>query len=208
MNDSTAVPRRSRRASRPGTRTAAAVIAAVGLVLLAACSGSPSSAGSGTSPGAGGSATSPSAVGYSACMRSHGVPDFPDPGSGGAIPKADAQQLGVSSSQFSAAQQACQHLIPATSGSLEDQAHQCMVSGVCPQALVQQMLTAQRQFALCMRSHGLPQFPDPTLDSQGRPVFIWSISRTGMNPDSAQFQAKEAECQRLGGLGGPRELSS
>jgi hypothetical protein len=141
-------------------------------------------------------------------MRSHGVPNFPDPGSGGAIPKANAQQLGVSSSQFSAAQQACQHMLPAPGGSLEDQAHQCMVSGVCPQALVQQMLTAQQTFARCMRSHGEPEFPDPTLDSQGRPVFVWSISKTGMNPNSAQFQANEAACQRLGGLGGPRDISS
>ncbi len=208
MNDSTRVLRGSRRAWPPAARTAAVVVAAAGLAQLAACSGSPSSAGSGGSPDAGGSANSPSAVAYSACMRSHGVADFPDPGSGGAIPKADAQQLGVSSSQFSAAQQACQHLLPATGGALEDQAHQCMVAGVCPQALVQQMLTAQRQFARCMRSRGLPDFPDPTLDSQGRPVFVWSISKTGMNPDSAQFQAKEAECQRLGGLGGPREISS
>jgi hypothetical protein len=201
---------RARRWARlPAAPTAAAIIATVGLALLtAACSGSPSSAGSGGSPNAGGAANSPSAVAYSACMRSHGVPDFPDPGSGGAIPKADAQQLGVSSSQFSEAQQACQHLIPATGGSLEDQARQCMVSGICPQALVQQMLTAQRQFARCMRYHGEPNFPDPTLDSQGRPVFVWSISNTGMNPNSAQFQAKEAECQRLGGLGGPRDLSS
>jgi hypothetical protein len=208
MNDNTPVLRRPRRAWPPAARTAAAIVAAAGLALLAACSGSPSSTGSGGSPDAGGSANSASAVAYSACMRSHGVPDFPDPDSGGAIPKADAQQLGVSSSQFSAAQQACQHLIPAAGGSLEDQAHECMVSGVCPQALVQQMLTAQRQFARCMRSNGLPQFPDPTLDSQGRPIFIWSISKTGMNPDSAQFQAKEAECQRLGGLSGPREISS
>ncbi|MGH3288173.1 MAG: hypothetical protein ACRDPD_26410 [Streptosporangiaceae bacterium] len=198
-----------RRPWLPAARTVAAVIAAGVLALLtAACGGSPSSAGSGGSPNAGGSANFPSAVAYSACMRSHGVPDFPDPGSGGAIPKADAQQLGVSSSQFSAAQQACQRLLPASGGSLEDQAHQCMVSGVCPQALVQQMLTAQRQFARCMRSRGEPNFPDPTLDSQGRPVFVWSISKTGMNPNSAQFQAKEAECQRLGGLGGPREISS
>jgi hypothetical protein len=141
-------------------------------------------------------------------MRSDGVPNFPDPSSGGAIPKADAQQLGVSSSQFSAAQQACQHLIPAAGGSLEDQAHQCMAAGVCPPALVQQILTAQRKFARCMRSRGYPQFPDPTLDSQGQPVFVWSISKTGMKPKSAHFLAKEAECQRLGGLGGPRELSS
>ena len=33
----------------------------------------------------------PSAVAYSACIRSHGVPNFPDPDSSGQVPKADPQ---------------------------------------------------------------------------------------------------------------------
>src|SRR6266568_4750991 len=56
-----------------------AIIAAVGLALLAAACGSPSPAGSGGSPSAAGSAASPSLVGFSHCMRSHGVPNWPDP---------------------------------------------------------------------------------------------------------------------------------
>jgi len=68
MHHSTRVVRRARACT---VRTAAAIIAAAILALLAAaCSGNPSSAGSGGSP---------SAVAYSACMRSHGVPNFPDP---------------------------------------------------------------------------------------------------------------------------------
>jgi hypothetical protein len=141
-------------------------------------------------------------------MRSHGVPQFPDPDSSGELAKTDAQRLRVSNSQLQTAQRACQPLLPATGGSLQDQAHQCMVAADCPPALVQRMLTAQRTFARCMRSRGFAKFPDPTFDSQGRPVFVWSISTTGMNPNSTQFQAKENDCQRLGGLGGPRELSS
>jgi Secretory lipase len=46
-------------------------------------------------------------------MRSHGVPDYPDPDSSGQLPKpspANETQLGVSDSQFNAAQAACQHL--------------------------------------------------------------------------------------------------
>ncbi len=209
MNDSTRVMRRPRQARPRPARTAAAIIATAALALLAAAcsSGRPSSAGSGGSPNAGGSASSPSAVGYSGCIRSHGVPNYPDPGSGGGIPKGTAQHFGVSSSVFNGAQTACQHLLPAAGGSLQDQAYQCMVTGVCPQALVQRMLSGQGKFARCMRSHGLPKFPDPTLDSQGRPVFVWSISQTGMDPHSPQFEAKEAECQRLGGLEGAREVS-
>ena len=109
MNDSIRVRYRPRRARLRPARTAVALIAAAALALLAAtCSGSPSSAGSGGSPHAGGPGTSPSAVAYSACMRSHGVPKFPDPGSGGQVPKADPQVLGISSSQLQAAQRTCQ----------------------------------------------------------------------------------------------------
>src|ERR671937_2661545 len=99
-------------------RTAAAVIATVVLALLAACSGSGSSSG-------GGSTTSGSAVAYSACVRSHGVPSYPDPDSSGQLPKGDAEHFGVSSAQYRAAQQACRHLLP-TGGALQQQGDQCM----------------------------------------------------------------------------------
>jgi hypothetical protein len=208
MNDSTRVIRRPWRAWPPTARATAAVIAAAVLALLAgACSsGSPSSAGSGGSPNAAGSTSSPSAVGYSACMRSHGVPNFPDPDSGGAIPKADAQRFGVSSSQLQAAQQACQPLLPA-GGSLDQQTEQCMSTGNCPPALVQQILTAERKFAQCMRSHGVPKYPDPTIDSQGRPIFVFSISKDGFDPHEPQIMTKEDECQRLAPAPEPRQVN-
>src|ERR1700683_3556785 len=123
MNHRTRVMRRPRRAWPPSApRTATAVIATVVLVLLAACSGSPSSTGSG-GLSAGGSAGSPSAIAYSACMRSQGVPNYPDPDSSGQLPKGDAQQFGVSTSRYQAAQQACQHLLP-TGESLHQQEYQ------------------------------------------------------------------------------------
>lgn len=208
MNDSTHVIRRPRRAWPPGARTATAVHAAAALILLAAgCSASPSSIGPGGSLNAAGSTSSPSAVAYSACMRSHGVPSFPDPGSDGGIPKGDAQHFGVSSSQFQAAQTACQHLIPNNSGSIDQQTEQCMSTGDCPPALVQQVLNLERSFAQCMRSHGLPNFPDPTTDSQGRPIFAWSISQTGIDPHSPQYRTKEDECARLTGSPEPRQVN-
>jgi hypothetical protein len=175
-----------------------AIIAAAALVLLAAaCSASPSPSGSGGSS-AGGSAGSPSAIGYSACMRSHGVPNFPDPDSSGQLPKGDAQQFGVGASQYQAAQQACQHLLPA-GGSLHQQEYQCMQDSDCPPALVQQMLTADRQLARCMRSHGVPNFPDPTTDSNG-PVF--NITNAGISDaasHTSQFEAELDQCARVAG---------
>jgi hypothetical protein len=142
------------------------LIAAAGLALLtAACSGPPSPADPGAPPG-----TAGSAVTYSRCMRSHGVPGFPDPAPNGAIPKTTAQVMRVSGSRFQTAQGACQHLLPNATSS-QQQAQQCMQAGVCPPALVQQMMTADRRFAQCMRSHGVPGWPDPILDADGRPVF-------------------------------------
>ena len=199
MNDGARVTRRRRRAAPPTARTAAAVIATAALALLAAaCGGSGSSAGSGGSPHAGGSSSSPSGVAYSACVRSHGVPNFPDPDSSGQVPKADPQQLGVSNSHLQAAQRACQHLYPTTGGAFQQQTQQCEETGDCPQALVQQVLTTQRKYARCMRSHGVPNFPDPTIDSQGRPYF--NVSRAGLSSQythSSPFESKDRECERL-----------
>src|SRR5580704_16868087 len=85
-------------------RAAAAVIAAAAAALMAvaACSSRPSATGTGQSPNAGTSASSPDAggsantqlVAFSRCVRSDGVPDFPDPQAGASNEKfPGAQQL-------------------------------------------------------------------------------------------------------------------
>jgi hypothetical protein len=208
MNPSTRVMRRPRRAWPLAARTAAAVIATAAPVLLAAaCSGSPShtgsggsSTGSGASTNAGGSAGSPSAITYSQCMRSHGVPNFPDPASNGQVPKASAQLLGVSTSQLQAAQTACQHLYPNNGGSggvlTKDSIGQCEETGDCPQALVQAAMTALRTYARCMRSHGVPNWPDPTIDSEGRPGFDL-LHVQGFDPNSSQTSNIMQECYHV-----------
>jgi len=131
-------------------------------------------------------------------MRSHGVPNFPDPDSSGQLPKGDAQRFGVSSSQLQAARQACQQLLPNNGGAIDASSiDQCMMAGDCPGALVQQVLTEERNFAQCMRSHGVPNWPDPSIDSQGRPVFAISISKLGFDPYSPQVWAKGNHCSHL-----------
>jgi hypothetical protein len=199
MNDSTRVLRRRPRACPSAARIAPAVIATVVLVLLAAaCSGGPSSTGSGGSSTRG-SAGSPSAIAYSACMRSQGVPNYPDPDSSGQLPKGDAQQFGVSTAQYQTAQQACQHLF-STGGSLHQQEYQCMQNSDCPSALVQQMMTADRKLARCMRAHGVPNFPDPTNEGSGGPVFnITNASISDAASHTSQFEAKLTECARQAG---------
>jgi hypothetical protein len=200
MNHSARVMRQSPRVRPPAARAAAEVIAVAALALLAACGGSPSSAGSGGSSNAGGSASSPSAVAYSQCMRSHGVPDFPDPPSSGEVPKGSAQEFGVSSSQYQAAETACQNLYPTNGGSGEvltkDSLGRCEETGDCPQALVQQAMTALRTFAQCMRSHGVPNWPDPTIDSQGRPG-VNLVPMTGTNWNSPQISNTMQDCYHV-----------
>src|SRR6266536_2168452 len=95
MNDSTRVIGQSQRAWPPTARTVAAVIATAVLALLAvACSGgSPSSAGSGGSSSVGGSTNSQKALAYSRCMRSHGVPKFPDANSSNELPSGLPKSL-------------------------------------------------------------------------------------------------------------------
>jgi hypothetical protein len=122
-------------------------------------------------------------------MRANGVPKYPDPGSGGQLPKGDAQSFGVSDSTYQAAQRTCQHLLP-TGGSFDEQSHECIQAGDCPPALVQQMLTADRKFAQCMRSHGVPNWPDPTLDTNGAPVF--KVSAAGITHTQTHSPPMEA----------------
>jgi hypothetical protein len=118
-------------------------------------------------------------------MRSHGVSAYPDPNSSGQLPKitpANESQLGVSDPQFNAAQTACQRLWPYQAPT---------------QAQQRQQLTEDLKFAQCMRSHGVPNVPDPTIGPGGRVEFVISISRDGFNPRSPRIVAKAHECQHV-----------
>ena len=208
MNDSTRVMRGPRRGRPPTPRTVDAIIAMAILALVAvavtAC-GSPSPAGSGGSPAVGGSATSPSAVAYSYCMRSYGVPNFPDPPSSGQVPKADPQRLGVGSAQLRAAQRTCQRLYPSNSGAISASLVQCEETGVCPQAMVHRVMNGMLAFSRCMRSHGVPNWPDPTVDSEGRPGFNL-LHVHGFDPNSPQIDNKMQECGHVMPGGAPVPL--
>ena len=84
---------------------------------------------------------------YAKCVRTHGVPLWPAPGSGGQFYKSDLtpQQLGVSSLKVAAVQRACRSLVPTYSA---DQ----------PSSVV---ATEALRFSRCMRAHGSTNFPDP-----------------------------------------------
>jgi hypothetical protein len=147
-------------------RIAAAIVVAAGVGLLSACGGSSTTA-----------TRANGWVGYSACMRAHGVPRFPDPASGSeAPPKRSLVQLGVSSVRFESAQSACRRLLP-NGGRPPSQADQARVRA---QAL---------RFAECMRGHGLPGFPDP--GSDGR---IPDPGSVGIDQGSPKFEAANQAC--------------
>ena len=172
----------------------AALLTAIAL-LAAACGSGSSATGSGGSPDAGGPASTSSAVGYARCIRSHGVPNYPDPSSGGRLPKTSAQQLGVSGSQLQAAQRACRRLLPSTGGSLAASFQQCVATGDCPQVLVRQVMAQMLKFARCMRSHGVPNWPDPTIGRGGAPFFNGSAH--GIDDHAPRINTKIVECEHV-----------
>jgi hypothetical protein len=122
---------------------------------------------------------------YASCMRSHGVPNFPDPSGDGGIPKqaviSSMQQ--VSNSQANAAQNACRSALPA-GGSLSGQAYHPVTTH------------DQRDYlkaAACMRSHGVPNFPDPNFSGGNVSFPIPSSTDT----HSTQFNEARQTCQKL-----------
>jgi hypothetical protein len=159
-------------------RPISAIIATAGLVLLvAACDGRPSSTSQGA-PNADASANT-QWLAYSQCVRTNGVPDFPDPPSNGKPRFPAAQQLGVSSSKLQAAENACQHLQPD--------------GGSGPtQAQVQQYRNTMLVYARCMRAQGISDFPDP--DSRGH---LNIGPGTDVDVNTPQFQAAFQACQHV-----------
>ena len=208
LADSAQSPRRPQQGRLPAPRTVVAITATVVLSLVAAgCGGSSGShvaqlgstttatQGSPSSPGSGGASTaggSPASqmLAYARCMRSHGVPTFPDPVSGGQIPKAQVVAARKSNpSRFDSADSACRHLAP-NGGNGETQAQ------------IAQDWTAFRKFARCMRSHGVSNWPDPTRRSasDNRPAF--NITGVGLDGNSPERRAKAQQCASLLNLGG------
>ncbi len=188
-----------------------AVLASATL-LVAGCGGSSSSPGvahlsSNTSSNAdpsGGASSSSSPesgpptqqqmVAYSQCMRSHGVPEFPEPTEGHLIIRSgdhNGHVTGVNprSSQFQAAQKACAKLAP---------------NGGKPPSPAEQAKMQQKAllFSQCMRTHGVPNFPDPEFSHSGGGVGIRIGGKGGgpggIDPNSPQFQAAQKACQSLG----------
>jgi hypothetical protein len=78
----------------------------------------------------------------------------------------------------------------------------CSSSG-CSNSTASASLEAEAlKYAGCMRSHGEPDFPDPTVGSNGLPSFRINGS-ANLNPQSSQWKAAQQACKTdLPNLGG------
>ncbi|MGH2850626.1 MAG: hypothetical protein ACRDLP_08425 [Solirubrobacteraceae bacterium] len=118
------------------------------------------------------------ALAYARCMRSHGVPRFPDPTTSGVYPKLSLQQLGVGIAQWERAQAACRRWLPNGGNGLS-------------QSQVQQWMNGMLKFAQCMRSHGVSRWPDPVVDAGGNPEFYLNGA---VDQNAPQTKAKINAC--------------
>ncbi|HWD69167.1 MAG TPA: hypothetical protein VG293_03170 [Solirubrobacteraceae bacterium] len=171
-------------------------------IAVAACGGSSPSSGNSTSA----SARVSQQLKMARCIRAHGVPKFPDSGNGpnriqssqnangGGAVSVDGVQLGVSPQTLQKAMSACQKYAPQGPP----------ISGAQLAKLKQGAL----KMAECMRSHGVPNFPDPKITTgpggKGVAVRIGGGPRSaggggGLNPGSPAFQAAQKTCMPLMG---------
>ncbi|HEX4114525.1 MAG TPA: hypothetical protein VHY18_01465 [Solirubrobacteraceae bacterium] len=195
-------------------RTILTVAVLVGALAVAGCGGSSSSPGvahlaSSTSSGAdpGGGSSSPESessasaqqkvIAFSHCMRTHGEPEFPEPSEGRLLIHSsdhNGRVTGVNprSAQFQAASKACAKLSP---------------KGGKPPSPAEQAKLQEKalQFSQCMRTHGVPSFPDPEFSGSGGVGIRIGGGKGGptrIDPSSPQFQAAQKACQSI--MPGPK----
>jgi hypothetical protein len=121
---------------------------------------------------------------FAECLRSNGLPGFPDPGAGGAFHISSSSGVIPGSPQFQAAQKACRKFMP---------------NGGAPPSPAQQARTLDQllKYSECMRSHGITDFPDPR-SSSGRVGFSITASPGGdLDPNNPQYQAANNACENL-----------
>jgi hypothetical protein len=166
-------------------RQAMISLTAVAALALAGC-GAAAGGGGPTASGGGGGKGYDDAVKFSQCMRAHGVPNFPDPvrqGNRVELTIQKGQGVDPGSAQFKAAQRACRSLAPGGGA-----------GGTVPAKVRERALA----FSRCMRSHGVPNFPDPQFSGGGV-----RIGGAGINPNAPGFKRAQQACRALApGAGG------
>jgi hypothetical protein len=165
-------------------RTALALITMLCLAAgVAACGGASGQSG-GTATNA--KAASDQALKFAGCMRANGVPNFPDPSAGGGIQITPGSGLNPQSPAFQAAQKVCGKLLPGGGPGVRRPTKAAFAAGLA--------------FARCMRTHGLPRFPDPLASAPSSSGPIISLRGMmfkpgpGLAPQSPAFAQAASHC--------------
>ena len=117
-----------------------ALAALVAAGAIAACGSSSVSSGGRSAPNQ--AQAQQDTLNFARCMRSHGIPNFPDDLSFQGVPG-----INPSSPAFETAQTVCQHLLP--------------VKTPPPAAPSAQTHAKLLRLSNCLRAHGYPSMPDP-----------------------------------------------
>ncbi|HTW98379.1 MAG TPA: hypothetical protein VMD59_06360 [Acidimicrobiales bacterium] len=110
-------------------------------------------------------------------MRAHGIENFPDPNGQGTFVGQFSGRLNASSPRYKNANQTCEHLLPG--------------GGQITASQSQKLETYALQYAACMRSHGITDFPDPKVMSNGSV----SLDLRGIDTGSSQYEAANESCR-------------
>ena len=114
---------------------------------------------------------------FSACMRKHGLPNYPDPNSQGVITINSGMGLDPGSPAFRSAQATCSKLLPN--------------GGQPTPAQIAQQQQKLLAYSACMRAHGLKDFPDPS--NGGLRISVHPGS--DLEPNNPTFQKAQQACQ-------------
>ena len=172
-------------------RTPAVAIALVTLAGIAAACGSPSAGvahlgattttTTATSTQSGAGKAGGALVEYAQCMQHHGLPAFPLPtrtSTGYSLRIGPGTGVDPRSPKFQTAQDACHGLLPG--------------KGIGPTITPADQADYLRAVA-CMRSHGFPAFPDPSISKNQ----VHFTVPPGIDQSSNTFKAAVATCQKL-----------
>jgi hypothetical protein len=163
--------------------------------------GAPSGSGPSASSGEGQAVLigSLGGLGFSRCMRAHGVADFPDPNGQGVAQFVPNSGIDPQSAIFRSAVQACRNELRGNKAQLSPA----------------QQARARRQalaFSACVRRHGIPDFPDPSFSADGNAGIhlVAGTSSSDLSPANPAFRAALQDCHgfKLGGKTGPGSFNS
>ena len=114
---------------------------------------------------------------FSACMRKHGVTNFPDPNGQGVITIHSGEGIDPGSPVFRSARTTCDKLLPN--------------DGQPTAAQIAQQQQKLLAFSACMRAHGVKDFPDPS--NGGLQIQVHPGS--DLAPNNPTFQKAQLACK-------------